>query len=89
MFSARLETVRKSTPASPNPRLCRSELKTLQPALSRTWDMAPSPQALSQISPENFSLSISAYVAQAGVGKNSGPSRSAKRLIAGLKPPER
>jgi hypothetical protein len=35
----------------------------------------------------SFSLSISARVAQRGVGKKSGPSKSAKRLFVGLKPP--
>jgi hypothetical protein len=49
--------------------------------------MAPSPHALSQISPLNFSLSINANVAQAGVGKKSGPLRSANLFIVGLNPP--
>jgi hypothetical protein len=37
----------------------------------------------------NFSLSISANVAQRGVEKKSGPPKSAKRFIVGLKPPFR
>src|SRR3954470_15523300 len=49
--------------------------------------MAPSPQAHSQTSPSKCSFSSRAWVAQAGVGKKSGPSRSARRFIVGLKPP--
>ena len=41
----------------------------------------------SQISPSNSSLSMRAWVAHLGVGKKSGPLRSANRLIVGLKLP--
>jgi len=41
------------------------------------------------ISALNFSFSIRAKVAHRGVGKKSGPSRSANRFIVGLKPPFR
>ena len=51
--------------------------------------MVPSPQAHSQMSPLNFSFSMRANVAHGGVGKKSGPSRSANRFIVGLKPPLR
>ena len=53
----------------------------------RTSDIAPFPQAHSQMSPLNFSLSISAYVAHARVGKKSGPSKSANLFSVGLYPP--
>src|ERR1700732_588443 len=78
---------RKSKPISPYPRSYRSELRTGCPVCSRTRDMVPSPQALSQISPLNFSFSMSANVAQRGVGKKSGPLRSANLFIVGLNPP--
>ena len=52
-------------------------------------DMVPSPHALSQISPLNFSLSIDANIAQGGVEKKSGPLRSANLFIVGLNPPFR
>src|ERR1700730_7468199 len=89
MLSAYDRAVRKPTPARPKPRSYKSELRTGCPVFSRTRDMVPSPHALSQISPLNFSFSIRAKVAHGGVGKKSGPSRSANRFIVGLKPPFR
>src|SRR4030081_3155571 len=87
ILSADVDGERKSIPASPKPRSKRSELRTAWPVSSKTRDMVPSPQALSHMSPSNFSLSIRANVAQRGVGKKSGPLRSAKRFMVGLKPP--
>ncbi|EGY01495.1 hypothetical protein AZA_12156 [Nitrospirillum viridazoti Y2] len=78
---------KKSTPKSPYPRSYKSELRTLAPVLSKTFDIAPFPQAHSHISPLNSSFSIKAYVAHAGVGKKSGPSRSAFLFNVGLYPP--
>src|SRR6266404_557593 len=89
MLSADHWGSRKSKPVSPYPRSYRSELRTGCPVCSRTRDMVPSPHALSQISPLNFSFSIRAKVAHGGVGKKSGPSRSANRFIVGLNPPFR
>src|SRR3954454_9273841 len=89
ILSADLDGDRKSIPASPKPRSKRSELRTGWPVSSKTRDMVPSPQALSHMSPSNFSLSMRANVAHRGVGKKSGPFRSANRFIVGLKPPLR
>src|SRR6516162_5738416 len=89
MLSAERLVLRKSTPTSPYPRSYKSELRTGCPICSSTRDIAPSPHAHSQISPLNFSLSINAKVAQAGVGKKSGPLRSANLFIVGLNPPFR
>src|SRR5450759_779933 len=87
MLSEDDRAVRKLTPASPKPRSYKSELRTGCPVSSRTRDIVPSPHAHSQISPLNFSFSIRANVAQRGVGKKSGPCRSANRFMVGLKPP--
>src|SRR5437879_10435850 len=89
MLSADVRAVKKSTPASLKPRSYKSELRTGWPVSSRTRDMVPSPHALSQISPLNLSFSIRANVAQRGVGKKSGPLKSANLFVVGLNPPFR
>src|SRR5262245_1926737 len=87
MLSADHWGERKSNSVSPYPLSYRSELRTFNPVSSNTRDIVQSPHALSQISPSNFSFSISANVAQRGVGKKSGPLKSADRFMVGLKPP--
>jgi hypothetical protein len=65
---------------------------SLSPAVIVALRMDRENQAVedySQMPPVNFSLSIRANVAHLGVGKKSGPARSANRFMVGLKPPFR
>ena len=55
MLSAVRSEERKSIPISPYPRSYKSELITVDPASSKTLDIAPSSRAHSQTSPENCS----------------------------------
>src|SRR3546814_10008463 len=58
MFGALRSVRRKSCPISPKPRSYRSELMTVLPVSSSTRDMAPSPQAHSQMRSEEHTSEL-------------------------------